>query len=170
MGHWPTYPRTRVWGGTTPDQVGDGRVCEDAPDSAQNSSSPCLAAGLCWYFRGCYGATESSGAGGSLCPALPAIRRQLPYKRADSSAPLTGGVESGGTMDVISVQQLVRTWVGGGQAVFCMPQAVSTTRRAGSFLRGPRTGFLEQKRAVVLCSARFSREVVRRGVREQEGN
>ncbi|XP_074188660.1 ankyrin repeat domain-containing protein 23 isoform X2 [Rhinolophus sinicus] len=47
-----------------------------------------------------------------------------------------------------------------------MPQAISTTRRAGSFLRGPRTGFLEQKHAVFLCSAWFSREVVS-GEREE---
>lgn len=57
------------------------------------------------------GITESSGSGASHCPALPAPRGQLAYKRAGSSVLLTGIWRAGGgTMDVISVQQLVRTW------------------------------------------------------------
>lgn len=69
---------------------------EDTPDSAQNSPSSCLhGCGPCWYFGGCYRATKSSGPGASLA-ALPAPRRQPAYKRADSSALLTGGWRAGG--------------------------------------------------------------------------
>lgn len=141
-------------------------MCEDVPDSAQNSSAPCLAASPCWYFRGCYRATESFGVGASLCPALPAPRRQLSYKRADSSASLTGGVESGGTMDVVSVQQLVRTWVGGGRAVVGVPQAISAERggQAGSSVVRELCFRSRNMQFSGLC-AQFSHEVVRKGVR-----
>lgn len=73
-------------------------MSEDAPDTAQDSPScPC---GLQAHAGILVGVTEPQShltqASISLCPALPISRRQLPHKRAHSSAPLTGGIESGG--------------------------------------------------------------------------
>lgn len=109
--------------------------------------------------------------GCSLCPALPAPRRQLVYKRAASPALLTGGLESGGTMDVISVQQLVRTWEEGqeGRQSSGHPQ-ISKTRRADSCFCDLRIRDLELKWAVPWLSAWFSCEVAGAGSGSKRGS
>lgn len=88
-------------------------MSEDAPDSAQ-SGSCCVqrAARPRWYFGECYRTTELSG--------LPSPRTQLSYKRAEQLSSSDWGVESRGTMDTISIQQLVRTWGGGWEAGHCL--------------------------------------------------
>lgn len=102
-------------------------MSEDAPDSAQSSSSFCLPGNRpTWYFGGHYRATESSGLGASHCPALPAPRDGSPIKELAAQL-LSLGRGARGTMEGISVQQLVRTWEEGqeGSQSSGYPQAFS---------------------------------------------
>lgn len=141
LGRWDYFPWIwasgpgppgHVSGGLAPEQVWGGTgagqwVSEDVPDRPRASPPPaCRPTRVFWWVLQSH---RVIWLGRSLS-RLPAPRRQPVYKGAASPALLTGGLESGGTMDVISVRQLVRTWGEGqeGRQSSGHPQIVSAKR------------------------------------------
>lgn len=160
VGHWPRHPRTHVC------RQGTGGTGQDSGCMRMHLTQLRAAPVLAWLQApaGILGAVTEPQS--HLVwykplsrPACPTPRKQLPYKKADSSVPLTGRVESGGDHGRHQCPAV-------GKDMGLGSLHLSRMRSACNFFRGPKIGFLEQKRAVLW----FSHEVVRKRVREQEGN